>query len=69
MRALSMPVINNVSNLLGDDLKHELARGGKLKIAAASFSIYAYEALRTELQNVEQLEFIFTQPTVRRRMI
>lgn len=58
-----MRVINNVSDLLGDDLKHELARGGKLKIAAATFSIYAFEALRHELQNVSSLEFIFTQPT------
>jgi len=58
-----MRVINNVNDLLGDDLKHELARGGKLKIAAATFSIYAFEALRDELKNISGLEFIFTQPT------
>tara|TARA_R110000787_G_scaffold137656_2_gene251269 strand:+ start:1661 stop:4981 length:3321 start_codon:yes stop_codon:yes gene_type:complete len=58
-----MRVIDNVNELLGDDLKHELARGGKLKIAAATFSIFAFEALRRELQNVSELEFIFTQPT------
>lgn len=58
-----MRVINNISDLLGDDLKHELARGGTLKIAAATFSIYAFEALRDELESVSDLEFVFTQPT------
>ena len=34
-----------------------------LKIAASCFSIYAYEALRDQLQSIESLEFIFTLPT------
>ena len=34
-----------------------------MSIAAASFSIYAYEALKEELEQVEQLRFIFTSPT------
>ena len=32
-------------------------------MAAASFSIYAYEALKDELENVDELRFIFTSPT------
>ena len=32
-------------------------------IAASSFSIYAYEALKQELEQVECLQFIFTTPT------
>lgn len=58
-----MRVLDNISELLGDDLKHELARGGKLKIAAATFSIFAFEALRDQLESISDLEFIFTQPT------
>ena len=58
-----MRVLDNISELLGDDLKHELARGGKLKIAAATFSIFAFEALREQLESISDLEFIFTQPT------
>lgn len=58
-----MVIIDNVNQLLGDDLKQTLQAGSKLKIAASCFSIYAFEALRSELENLEQLEFIFTSPT------
>jgi superfamily II DNA or RNA helicase len=58
-----MQIIDNITNLLGDDLKQSLSSGSKLKIAASSFSIYAYEALKEELEKVESLEFIFTSPT------
>jgi hypothetical protein len=58
-----MQTIDNVSYLLGDDLKSSLQKGDRLKIAAATFSIYAYEALKKELKQIEELEFIFTSPT------
>ena len=34
-----------------------------MSVAAASFSIYAFEALKKELEDVEELRFIFTSPT------
>ncbi|MDR2946996.1 MAG: hypothetical protein LBV79_09650, partial [Candidatus Adiutrix sp.] len=55
-------VIDNISALLGDDLKGVLP-GSRLKIAASCFSIYAWEALKDELGKVKSLEFIFTAPT------
>jgi hypothetical protein len=58
-----MEVLDNISKLLGDDLKGTVRPGAKVRIAASSFSIYAFEALRRELENVEALEFIFTTPT------
>ena len=58
-----MKIINNVSDLLGDDLKVEIAPGSKVRIAASTFSIFAFEALRKELENVSELEFIFTSPS------
>ena len=58
-----MKIIDNTSQLLGDDLKGTLARGSRLKIAASCFSIYAFEALKSELSKVESLQFIFTSPT------
>lgn len=58
-----MKIIDNISSLLGDDLKESITRGAKLKIAASCFSIYAYEALKSELSKVDSLEFIFTAPT------
>ena len=56
-------VINNVSERVVDDLKEKLASSPSLSIAAASVSIYAYEALKEELEGVEELRFIFTSPT------
>jgi hypothetical protein len=58
-----MQLLDNVSNLLGDSLKQTITPGAKLKIAAASFSIYAFEALQAELEAIESLEFLFTSPT------
>jgi hypothetical protein len=58
-----MKIIDNINYLLGDDLKASLYPKAKLKIAASCFSIYAYEALKSELANIESLEFIFTAPT------
>lgn len=58
-----MEIIDNINRLFGDDLKQTLKPGAKLKIAASCFSMYAYEALKTELESIEELSFIFTAPT------
>lgn len=58
-----MKLIDNVNNRLGDDLKASIKKGSKLSIAASSFSIYAYEALKKELEKVEELRFVFSSPT------
>ena len=58
-----MKIIDNINSLLGDDFKTSLKPKARLKIAASCFSIYAYEALKSELAKVESLEFIFTAPT------
>ena len=55
--------INNISERVIDDLKTKLSKGSRVSIAAASFSIYAFEALKEELENVDELRFIFTSPT------
>ena len=58
-----MKIIDNVSLLLGEDLKGTLTKSSKVKIAASCFSIFAFEALKRELQKVEGVDFIFTAPT------
>jgi len=63
LREATMEIIDNVNHLLGDELKSEVRAGSKLRIAASCFSMFAYEALREELEQVESLEFIFTSPT------
>lgn len=51
---------DNVTNKVVDDLRNTLGAGSKVSIAAASFSIYAYQSLRKELEKVDGLEFLFT---------
>ena len=58
-----MEIIDNINRLLGDELKETIDRGAKVRIAASTFSIYAFEALKKELEGVKALEFIFTAPT------
>lgn len=58
-----MEIIDNINRLLGDSLKSTITPGTKLKIAASCFSIYAFEALKAELEKIESLHFIFTSPT------
>lgn len=58
-----MELIDNISRLLGDDLKQTIRPGARLKIAASCFSMYAYEALKSELEKIDELDFIFTSPT------
>ncbi|MCX7560221.1 helicase-related protein [Sulfitobacter sp. F26204] len=58
-----MRIIDNTTTLLGDDLKRELTGGTKLRIAAGCFSIYAFEALKSELEQLDEFEFLFTEPT------
>lgn len=58
-----MEVINNIDRLLGDDLRKTLEKNSKVSIAASYFSIYAYETLKKELEQIEELKFIFNSPT------
>ena len=58
-----MELINNTSKTLKDDLAVEIQKGSKLSIAAACFSIYAFQELKKELKGIDELRFIFTSPT------
>ena len=61
---MEMPIqFDNLNSKVIDDLKITLRESSKVSIAAASFSIYAYEALKEELEAIEELRFIFTSPT------
>ncbi|WP_319549514.1 SNF2-related protein [Desulfogranum marinum] len=57
-----MQILDNINTLWGDDLKKAIKPEARLKIAASCFSIYAYEALKKELEKIDSLEFIFTAP-------
>lgn len=50
-----MELINNVSRTLKDDLSVEIKDESKLSIAAACFSIYAFQGLKKVLTNIDKL--------------
>ena len=58
-----MEIINNTTHTLKDDLSKEINKGSKISIAAACFSIYAFQELKKQLTSVKELRFIFTSPT------
>lgn len=58
-----MEIFDNVTRIVKDDMTVEIKKGSKLSIAAACFSIYAYQSLRGQLDSIDELRFIFTSPT------
>ena len=58
-----MELINNTTKTLKDDLSSEIKKGSKISIAAACFSIYAFQELKKQLSSIDEFRFIFTSPT------
>lgn len=58
-----MQILDNVNLTVRDDLKNLMKKDSRLSIAAACFSIYAYQELKKQLEGIEELRFIFTSPT------
>lgn len=58
-----MKVLDNKIEKFGDDLKEELKVEDKCNIASAIFSMYSYQELKKQLNNIEEFNFIFTNPT------
>lgn len=58
-----MQIIDNITITIKDDLKVCIRKDSKLSIAAACFSIYAYQELKKQLSGIRELRFIFTSPT------
>lgn len=56
-------LFNNITDIVKDDLEVTIKKDSKISIAASCFSIYAFEALKEQLTNIEELRFIFTSPT------
>lgn len=58
-----MKFFDNVTNIVRDDMTETITRGSRVSIAAACFSMYAYNELKKQLEGVDELRFIFTSPT------
>lgn len=48
-----MELIDNINKILKNDLTNEIKYGSKLSIAAACFSIYAFQELKKELIDIK----------------
>ncbi len=60
---MAMEIIDNIHKTLGEDLKNSIKSGSNISIAAASFSIYAYQELKKQLESCDEFRFLFTEPT------
>ena len=58
-----MEIFNNTTKVVRDDLEKTIQPGSRVSIAAACFSIYAYQELKEQLESCEEFRFIFTSPT------
>ena len=58
-----MQIIDNVNLTVKGDLQKVIRNGSKMSVAAACFSIYAYQELKKQLDSIDELRFIFTSPT------
>ena len=60
---VQLKLIDNITSTLRDDLMTTIKSGSRISIAAASFSIYAFQELREQLNEIAELRFIFTSPS------
>lgn len=60
---MNFDIIDNKNKTLKDDLTSEIRQGSRLSVAAACFSIYAFQELKKQLTDIDELRFIFTSPT------
>lgn len=58
-----MEILDNIERNVKNDLKKTIKKDSKISVAAACFSIYAYQELKSELSKVDEVNFIFTSPT------
>ena len=54
---------NHFCGSVADFFKPHLQRGSRLSVVSAYFTIYAYEALKEHLDQIEHMDFLFGEPT------
>lgn len=54
---------NKQNGKVGDELKENIEKGSKLSVVSAYFTIYAYKELKRELNKIDKMRFVFTEPT------
>lgn len=54
---------NRQYGIVGDILKENITKNSKVSIAASYFTLYAFEELKKELSNINEIRFIYSEPT------
>ena len=55
-----MKMLDNINSTVRDDLQQSIRKGSKISIAAACFSIYAYQELKKQLERCASALRIWT---------
>ena len=62
-----MPEFKTLNNQLGEtvykELEKHIRKGSKVSTISAYFTMYAYSALKKELDKIDEMRFIFTSPS------
>lgn len=58
-----MKIFDNVTDIVRNDMKTTIKPHSKVSVAAACFSMYAYQELKKQLEQVDDFRFVFTSPT------
>ena len=59
---------NHTRGTVADFLRAKMQSGSNLSIVSAYFTIYAYDALKEELERIEHLDFLFGEPSFINRL-
>lgn len=58
-----MKIFDNVTEIVRDDMEKTIKQNSKVSVAAACFSMYAYNELKKQMESIDEFRFIFTSPT------
>lgn len=55
-------IIDNQTRRVGDFLREQITPGSQLSVVSAYFTIYAYHDLRTKLDSIRRMRFLYGEP-------
>jgi SNF2 family DNA or RNA helicase len=59
---------NHTRGSVGEFLRQNIQHGSRLSVVSAYFTIYAYQALKAQLDTIEHLDFLFGEPSYINRL-
>ena len=60
---MEIKLLNNITETVFEDMQKTLGKKSKISMSASCFSMYAYNALKKQLNFADEFRFIFTAPT------